>query len=313
MNKRLLSPLFLVAALAVSFGGLAVGGCKKAADLAKYKDMATGLADQYLPKLGDLGGKLDGLLSRAKALPASIPGAAEVGKLLTDNKGTIDQLKGLLASLPAKIAEKPAEAQKALDVAKQAVDDGISNVTSAVASAETKVGELEVQAKAADAAAAGPAADEAEFAMKLDSGYELKGSKNGVESALHAFINDSSKQVDKTTWFNFDRVTFQTGKADLDVDKSKDQLTNVAEILKAFPKVKLKVGGYTDNTGAADANKKISGQRAAAVVKALEEMGVAKDRLQSEGYGPDHPECPANDTEECKAKNRRIAVRVTAK
>lgn len=42
-------------------------------------------------------------------------------------------------------------------------------------------------------------------------------------------------------------------------------------------------------------------------------MGVAKNRLESEGYRPEHLECPANDTEECKAKNRRIAIRVTAK
>ena len=36
-------------------------------------------------------------------------------------------------------------------------------------------------------------------------------------------------------------------------------------------------------------------------------------RLEAEGYGAEHPVCAANDTDECKAQNRRIALRVTAK
>ena len=42
-------------------------------------------------------------------------------------------------------------------------------------------------------------------------------------------------------------------------------------------------------------------------------LGVAAPRLQAEGYGPLQPVCPANDTLECKLKNRRIAAQVTAK
>lgn len=310
MSKRvaLRISLFVVATMVI--GGL-VFGCNKAAELAKYKEMATGLASQYMPKLGDLGSKIDGLLGRVKSLPSSVPGVSEVNKLLADNQGTVDQLKGLLSNLPSQIAAKPAEAQKVLDTTKQAVDDGLGKIETSIASAETKVGELETQAKAGDQAGSGAA--DGEFSTKLDSGFELKGAKDGVESALVAFVTDSAKPVDKTTWFNLDRVTFQTGKADIDLDASKDQLTNLAKIMKAFPKLKLKIGGYTDNTGPAAANKKISGQRAEAVAKALGGMGVAKDRVESEGYGPEHPECPANDTDECKAKNRRIAIRVTAK
>lgn len=313
MNKRTAFQVSRLVAMMVVIGGLAFG-CNKAAELAKYKDMAAGLASQYLPKLGDLGSKIEGLLGRVKTLPASVPGVSEINKLLADNQGTVDQLKGLLSNLPSKIAEKPAEAQKLIDTTKQAVDDGVGKLTTSITNAETKVGELEAQAKAGDAGpGAGSAAADLEFSMKLDSGFELKGAKDGVESGLVAFVKDSAKAVDKTTWFNLDRVTFQTGNAELDIDKSKDQLTNVAEIMKAFPKLKLKIGGYTDNTGPAAANKKLSSERAEAVAKALVGMGVAKNRLEAEGYGPEHPECPANDTEECKAKNRRIAVRVTAK
>jgi OmpA-OmpF porin, OOP family len=150
------------------------------------------------------------------------------------------------------------------------------------------------------------------YMKKLASGFELKGNANGIESQLVAFIEDAAKPVDKTTWFNFDRLTFKTGSADIDMEKSKDQLTNIYEVLKAYPKVKLKVGGYTDNVGKEESNMKLSAARAKATVAALEGMGVEKGRLAPEGYGSQHP-VASNDTEEGRAQNRRISVRVTEK
>jgi K(+)-stimulated pyrophosphate-energized sodium pump len=73
------------------------------------------------------------------------------------------------------------------------------------------------------------------------------------------------------------------------------------------------VGGYTANQGKPDANKKLSDARAKAVVAQLKTMGIEAKRLDPEGYGQEHPVCAANDTDECRAKNRRISVRVKAK
>lgn len=150
------------------------------------------------------------------------------------------------------------------------------------------------------------------YSQKLASGFEIKGNLNGIESQLLAFIQDAGKVVDKTTWFNFDRLTFNTGSAVIDMDKSREQLTNIYEILKAYPKVKLKVGGYTDNVGSEASNMKLSTERAKATVAALEGMGIEKGRLAPEGYGSQHP-VASNDTEEGRAQNRRISVRVTEK
>ncbi len=149
------------------------------------------------------------------------------------------------------------------------------------------------------------------FARTLSTGFEVKGDSIGIERGLIGFI-EGNAPVDKTTWFNFDRLTFASGSAQLDMDKSRDQLVNIAEILKAFPNAKLKIGGYTDNTGDAAANLKLSQERADAVKAAIEGSGIAAGRLEAEGYGQEHPVAP-NDTEEGRARNRRIAVRVTAK
>jgi OmpA-OmpF porin, OOP family len=171
-----------------------------------------------------------------------------------------------------------------------------------------------VDSAAIKAAAAAEAAKTAVvgFAKKLASGFEIKGNPDGIESQLIAFIEDAAKPVDKTTWFNFDRLTFKTGSSEIEMDKSKAQLSNIYEVMKAFPKVKLKVGGYTDNVGKEAANMKLSLDRAKATVAALEAMGVEKGRLTPEGYGSQHP-VATNDTEEGRAQNRRIAVRVTEK
>jgi OmpA-OmpF porin, OOP family len=149
------------------------------------------------------------------------------------------------------------------------------------------------------------------FKTKLPDGTELNIPQYGVENKLLQFIQDSSKAVDSTTWFDFDRLLFDTGSATLQ-PASDDQLRNIAAILKAYPSVKLKIGGYTDNIGDAAANLKLSQARADNVRAALIQLGVAPDRLEAQGYGNDHPVAD-NSTEEGRQKNRRISMRVTAK
>ena len=149
--------------------------------------------------------------------------------------------------------------------------------------------------------------------MKRKFGVEvnLNIPKLGIENRVVDFIEDASKPADKTTWFDFDRLLFDTGKATLQ-PSSQEQLDNIANILKAYPKVKIKLGGYTDNTGDKAANMKLSGERANNVMAELAKLGVEPARMTAEGYGDDHPVAD-NSSEEGRAKNRRISLRVTEK
>jgi OmpA-OmpF porin, OOP family len=163
--------------------------------------------------------------------------------------------------------------------------------------------------------AASMAATAGAFAKKLASGFELKGaSSTGIESSLISNIEAAGPVMakdDPKAWFNFDRLLFDTGKSTLQAS-SQEQLMNVAEILKAFPKVKLKIGGYTDNVGKPAANLKLSQDRANTVMAELVKLGTDKSRLAAEGYGDQFP-VGDNATEEGKQANRRISVRVTEK
>jgi outer membrane protein OmpA-like peptidoglycan-associated protein len=146
---------------------------------------------------------------------------------------------------------------------------------------------------------------------KLPGNVDLSVPQLGVESRLLAFIQDPSKNVDEVTWFDFDRLLFNTDSAQLPPE-SQEQLRNIGAILAAYPDVHIKVGGYTDNTGDAQSNLKLSQDRADGVVAELTSFGIEPDRLESQGYGDEHPVAD-NSTEEGRALNRRISMRVTQK
>lgn len=149
------------------------------------------------------------------------------------------------------------------------------------------------------------------FKRKLPNGVEIDIPRLGVENKLIEFIEDAAKPIDKTTWFDFDRLLFDTAKATLQ-PASQAQLDSVAAILKAFPNVHIKLGGYTDNTGDKAFNKKLSQDRADTVMAELVKLGIDKARLSAEGYGDEHP-VGDNATEEGRQKNRRISMRVVKK
>ncbi|MBD2716471.1 OmpA family protein [Microvirga sp. STR05] len=150
--------------------------------------------------------------------------------------------------------------------------------------------------------------------ITLPDGTVLNVGSNSFESRLFNFLNDASQTVsdDKTQgWMSLDRVYFNTGKSTLTAE-SQAQLKNLAAILKAFPNAAVKLGGYTDNKGAADMNLTLSADRANAARKAVLDSGIDAGRVAAEGYGQEHP-IATNDTPEGRAQNRRVDVRVTKK
>lgn len=149
------------------------------------------------------------------------------------------------------------------------------------------------------------------FSRKLANGFELNIPEFGIESKFIDFV-EGSDAISNDAWYNFDRLTFTTGSANVDMAKSKEQLDNIVNIMKAYPKVNVKLGGYTDNTGNEAANLRLSQARADNVKAAIVAAGIDGSRIETEGYGIAHP-VASNDTEEGRAQNRRIALRVTAK
>ena len=153
------------------------------------------------------------------------------------------------------------------------------------------------------------------FQLSLFDNTMLEVGKNSSEAHLVKLIEDKSLTTPeqfKENWITLDRTYFKTGSDEL-TEGSEQQLKNIVAILKAYPKAAIRLGGYTDNTGSAEGNLKLSERRANSVLNKLVALGANKAQLSAQGYGQEHPICEANDTDECKAKNRRIDIRLTAK
>jgi outer membrane protein OmpA-like peptidoglycan-associated protein len=102
-------------------------------------------------------------------------------------------------------------------------------------------------------------------------------------------------------------IYFDTGKSILKPE-SQPTLKEITKLLKADPNLKLYVVGHTDNTGAFDANIKLSMERAVSVVNALvSQFSVNVALLKACGDGPTSP-VASNDKEEGRALNRRVEL-----
>ena len=102
-------------------------------------------------------------------------------------------------------------------------------------------------------------------------------------------------------------VNFETGSARL-LPTSHVVLDQVAASLLAHPEVRIKIAGYTDNTGSARTNRRLSAERARTVQDYLQQRGVTADRMRAAGYGPADPVAP-NATSAGRARNRRVELR----
>ena len=145
----------------------------------------------------------------------------------------------------------------------------------------------------------------------LPGGGSIEVAKDGLESKMLTFFNNKDAAVDNKLWFDFDRLSFVTASSDL-TPESKAQVGSAVAILKAYPAVSVKVGGYTDNQGNPDANLKLSDERANRVMQEMVAGGVAADRIEAKGYGDQHP-IGDNASPEGRAKNRRTSLSIRTK
>lgn len=104
-------------------------------------------------------------------------------------------------------------------------------------------------------------------------------------------------------------IFFESGSSKIK-EESHESLKTLAGLLNKHPEIKTTVEGHTDKTGNEDNNVKLSKDRAQAVVDFLVKHGESIDNIEAKGYGSSKP-IASNDTEDGKAKNRRVEVVVT--
>jgi outer membrane protein OmpA-like peptidoglycan-associated protein len=161
---------------------------------------------------------------------------------------------------------------------------------------------------------AGVADTTANYPVTLPNGTTLNAVKGGTEDQLVAFLNDPNQKIDHKNgnWFNFTKVGFASNSAQLLLE-SEAQLHNIVAILQAFPKTKIRIGGYTDNTGDSLQNLRLSQDRADSVFEKLKQLGASSHQLEdAKGYGSQYP-VGDNGTPDGRRLNRRMALEVREK
>lgn len=101
-------------------------------------------------------------------------------------------------------------------------------------------------------------------------------------------------------------VAFASGQSQLRAEAS-DSISKLVEFVQADPEKRIRIEGHTDSTGSANANQVLAQRRAEAIEKALRDAGIDPARMTAVGIGEDQP-IASNDTEEGRARNRRVEI-----
>jgi outer membrane protein OmpA-like peptidoglycan-associated protein len=208
----------------------------------------------------------------------------------------------------AKIAAQQLASQEAQQAAQQAQEKA-----QAQAAQEARRRALAEQQKAAADAAAAQAAKASAAAQAQAQSAQAAATKAVQEKEeLRARLLEQFNRVLPTTdtprglVLNMGDVLFNSGKADLQ-PPAQIALARLSGILSTYPSLHLSIEGYTDSTGSADFNQKLSEKRAGAVQTYLIGQGLSADSMSATGLGQANPVAD-NSTSAGRQKNRRVEI-----
>ncbi|MGZ3789026.1 MAG: OmpA family protein [Bacteriovorax sp.] len=104
-------------------------------------------------------------------------------------------------------------------------------------------------------------------------------------------------------------ILFDSGKSDLKAG-AKENLQQMADIMKKYPENVLTIKGYTDNTGKAEINDVLSAKRANSVKTQLVAAGLPESVITTKGMGPSNP-IADNSSLDGRKQNRRVEIEIT--
>lgn len=220
-------------------------------------------------------------------------------------------MKDKMAAATNVMAEKAEAAGKGVGGLLGKATDAMGSVADAASNA---AGDAAGAVEGAATAASGAASEMMDklTSLSLPGGSKIDAPEGSFTQKFAEYLESDTPLLEGgSESFAFDRINFQTGSALL-TEESATQVDNFGAILRAYPNVKIRVEGHTDNTGNAVANKNLSAERAKSVRNALSTKNVNSQRVEAVGFGQENP-IADNSTEEGRAQNRRVTITVTAK
>lgn len=155
-------------------------------------------------------------------------------------------------------------------------------------------------------------AEQSELAAQVAQGQTAEAHRKAQEAQAHAaqleaqLADLAAKKTDRGMVITLGDVLFGTDLSRLNPDGMRTA-QKLADVLQQNPQRNVLVEGFADSTGAASYNQQLSERRATAVRNALEQMGVARERIAVRGYGEANP-VAANDNAQNRQLNRRVEI-----
>ena len=145
---------------------------------------------------------------------------------------------------------------------------------------------------------------------RLPEGVNLSVPPGSVNYQLARFLGDKSATALPKT-FVFEDLNFVSGSTQLTRTSDKT-VSDLAQVLKAYPNAQVQLSGHTDNTGTPQSNQALSLDRANTIKAMLVNDGVGANRISTQGFGQERP-IASNETEQGRSQNRRTELTVTQK
>ena len=151
---------------------------------------------------------------------------------------------------------------------------------------------------------------------KLPDGRTIRVAEGGCEDCMLKYLQSdayrkaTNEELSKN-WIQFDKIDFMHDSETALAGNSMEQLDNIAAILKNYPDVRIRIGGFADKTGTRAVNYEISKKRADYIKSILVKDGIPADRISTEGFGKEFATVPADATAAQRAVDRSIAMRFT--
>lgn len=226
------------------------------------------------------------------------------------------------------LSEKNADLKFLLEAKKDELTKELGNVKTKLSEKEQRIKEIEDELKSKNMQIselkeeiAGLSQEKSKAIEEKEKAIaELKKTYDNLVTELNEEIKKGEIAVtqlrDKLSLSMVEKILFDSGSAEVK-KKGKKVLERVAEILKNVTDKQIRIEGHTDNVpigariiGKFPTNWELSTARATNVVKYLQEKGIDPEILNAAGYSEYRP-VESNDTEEGKAKNRRIDIVLT--
>jgi OmpA-OmpF porin, OOP family len=141
-----------------------------------------------------------------------------------------------------------------------------------------------------------------------DACPEVKGVKNADPKKNGCPPEKKRIVVESSQIKLLEPIQFEYNKAAI-LSVSFPILDEIVDLMKERTAVRLGIYGHTDNKGGAAYNKQLSDRRAKSVQQYIINKGVSASRMEAAGFGMERPVEP-NETEEGRAKNRRVEFKI---